>query len=128
MNQTEIKQLFNKARRILKHPGLDLLIAPTASSKGRLIIITPRYIGIAVQRNTIRRRIKAIFHENGLNKKGFDAVIIIKKEGPKIPFTQLKTIITDALENSASVRPDPSTGSDTEKSLESFPFVVSRTR
>jgi ribonuclease P protein component len=94
--QTEIKKLFNKARRIIKHPGLDLLVAPTQEKQGALIIITPGRIGTAVARNTIRRRIKALFHEEGLQKKGFDFVIIVKKDGTKLSYAQLKEIIYDA--------------------------------
>ncbi len=93
MNQTEIKKLFNKARRIIKHPGLDLLVAPTQEKQGVLIIITPGRIGTAVARNTIRRRIKALFHEEGLQKKGFDYVIVVKKEGTKLTYAQLKELI-----------------------------------
>lgn len=96
MNQTEVRKLFNKARRIAKHPGLDLLVAPTQELEGHLIVITPGRIGNAVQRNTIRRRIKAIFHEEGLVKKGFDTVIIVKKEGPSLDHSQLKEIILNA--------------------------------
>ena len=100
MNQSDIKKLFNKARRILKHPCLDLLIAPTQEVKGRLIIITPGRIGTAVERNTARRRIKAIFHEEGLTKKGFDSVVFVKKEGTKLDHAHLKQIILHAFNTS----------------------------
>lgn len=96
MNQTEVRKLFNKARRIAKHPGLDLLVAPTAQPEGHLIIITPGRIGTAVERNTARRRIKAIFHEEGLSQKGFDAVVIVKKEGTSLTHAQIKEIILNA--------------------------------
>jgi ribonuclease P protein component len=96
MNQTEIKKLFNKARRIVKHPGLDFLVSPTKESQGLLFIITPAKIGTAVQRNTIRRRIKALFHEEKLDKKGFDSVVIIKKPGTKLTYAQLKEIFAHA--------------------------------
>ncbi len=95
--QTDIRKLFNKARRILKHPGLDLLVSPTQESQGMLIIITPGKIGTAVERNTARRRIKAIFHEGGLLKKGFDCVIIVKKYGVMLTHAQLKALILDAI-------------------------------
>jgi ribonuclease P protein component len=97
MNQIEIKKLFNKARRILKHPGLDLLVSPTSESQGRLIIITPAKIGTAVQRNTIRRRIKALFYEQKLDKKGFDSVVIVKKAGVTLTYAQLKEMFVNAI-------------------------------
>ncbi len=96
MNQTEVRKLFNKARRIVKHPGLDLLVAPTQEPEGHLIIITPGRIGNAVARNTVRRRIKAIFHEEVLCQKGLDTVIIVKKEGTSLTHAQLKEIILKA--------------------------------
>lgn len=96
MKQDDIKKLFNKARRILKHPGLDLLVAPAIQTPPHIIIITPGRTGTAVERNTIRRRIKAIFHEEALDSRGLDCVIIVKKEGPKLAFAELKKIILDA--------------------------------
>lgn len=98
MNQTEIRQLFNKARRVLKHPGLDLLIAPTTESKGKLIVITPARIGKAVKRNQVRRRIKAIFDQEKLRSYGFDTVVFVKKEGVNFPYEQLKQLILSSLQ------------------------------
>lgn len=95
--QTKIRQLFNKARRVLKHPGLDLLVAPTQEPKGKLIVVTPGRIGNAVARNRVRRRIKAIFDQERLSARGFDAVVFVKKEGVLLNYAQLKRIILTAL-------------------------------
>lgn len=85
-------QMLRRARRILKHPSLDLLIAPLADpSLNHLIIITPAAIGTAVQRNTIRRRIKALFHEERLLDRGFNIIVIVKK-GESIVLTMNYTI------------------------------------
>ena len=100
--QTEIRKLFNKARRILKHPGLDLLIAPTLEPTGKLIVITPARVGTAVERNTVRRRIKALFQKEKWNQKGFDSVIIIKKSGVLLSYEQLKDLMYQALRHSIS--------------------------
>ena len=102
MNKTQVRQIFKKARRIVKHPGLDLLIAPTALPSGELVVITPGAIGNAVVRNRIRRRIKALFHEEKLDQKGFDCIVIIKKPGTATTIDQLKEIILNAF----TVRPD----------------------
>lgn len=95
--QTEIRQLFNKARRVLKHPGLDLLVAPTPEPKGKLIVVTPGRIGNAVARNRVRRRIKAIFDQEKLRSLGFDAVVFVKKDGVPLNYEQLRKIILTAL-------------------------------
>ena len=92
-----IKQLFKKARRILKSPGLDLLIAPLSGAKTKLIVVTPGYIGNAVQRNTIRRRVKALFQEFHLSKSGFLYIVFIKKEGISLSYDQIKALMLDTL-------------------------------
>lgn len=96
--QTEIRQLFNKARRVLKHPGLDLLIAPNSATKGKLIVVTPGKIGTAVARNLVRRRIKAIVSQEHLLSKGFDFVVFVKKDGTKLNYEQLKQLILSSLQ------------------------------
>ncbi len=98
VSQAAIKKLFNKARRIVKHPGFDLLVAPSESIiSNHLIVVTPAHIGNAVERNRIRRRIKAFFHEEKLNQKPLDYVIFVKKEGINLSLSQLKEIILGAL-------------------------------
>ena len=98
--QTEIKKIFNRARRILKHPGLDLLIAPSKESPGKLFVITPARIGNAVQRNTIRRKIKELYRRENLDQKGFDFVIFVKKVGTAMSSDQLKLVILSAINES----------------------------
>ena len=93
-----IKKLFNKARRIVKHPGFDFLVAPSKSIQSEhLIVVTPAHIGNAVARNRIRRRIKAVFHQEKLDQKSLDYVIFVKKEGIHLSLAQLKEIILGAL-------------------------------
>lgn len=102
MNQTEIRQLFNKARRLLKHPGLDLLVAPSALPKGKLIVVTPGRIGNAVSRNLVRRRIKAIISQEHVLSTGIDIVVFVKKDGVHIPYEQLKQLILSSLQKKIS--------------------------
>lgn len=96
-SQAQIRQLFNRARRVLKHPGLDLLVAPTSEPKGKLIVVTPGKIGNAVERNKVRRRIKALFAQDQLLSKGYDAIVFVKKEGVKLNYEQLKQLILSSL-------------------------------
>ena len=93
-SKQEVAQLFSKAKRVLKkHPGLDILCAPTAQDFGRILIITSRKVGKASKRNLIRRRLKAIFYEEKLYEKGLDCIVIVKKEGINLPFKELKGIL-----------------------------------
>jgi ribonuclease P protein component len=100
--QTEIRQLFSKARRVLKHPGLDLLVATTSESRGKLIVVTPGRIGNAVARNTVRRRIKALFDQEHLRSKGYDAIVFVKKDGVGLSYEQLKQLILSSLQKKIS--------------------------
>jgi len=91
-----IDELFKKARRVIKHPGLHILIAPKAESFGHILIIASRKTGNAPERNKIRRRLKSIFYEDKLYEKGLDCIVIVKKEGTTMPFGELKELLLKA--------------------------------
>jgi ribonuclease P protein component len=101
-DKSEIKKLFKQARRLLKLPGLDILVHPQLQGFGRILVITPAKIGNAVQRNRIRRQLKALFYTQKYPEKAFDYIIIIKKEGIAYSFEQLR----DALSQAYSKAPD----------------------
>jgi ribonuclease P protein component len=79
--QKEITAIFRKSSRVYKGPGLDILMAPALKDFGRVLVVTPRKVGTAPERNRIRRRIKALFYEHKLYEYLFDTCIIIKKSG-----------------------------------------------
>jgi len=101
----EVSQLFKKARAAVKHPGLTILCAPTTGlvnttnqrPPGRILVITPRKIGSAPERNRIRRRLKALFYEKKHFELGIDCIIIVKKPGITLSFAQLATLLEQAL-------------------------------
>jgi len=95
----EVKKLFRKAKRVLRHSGLDVLCSPATLDFGRILVITSKKVGNAPQRNLIRRRIKSLFYEQKLYKKLIDMVIIIKKEGINLSFKQLKDILQYSIKN-----------------------------
>ncbi len=97
----EISRLFKQARRIYKSRELDVLSAPRAKEYARLLIVTPKKIGNAPQRNKIKRRLRAIFYENDLFDGTTDMIVIIKKEGVDMPFEELKRVIIDCASRSA---------------------------
>ncbi len=96
LTRQEIAQLFIKARRVVRHPGLDILMAPATSSLGRIVVVTSRKVGNAPERNKVRRRLKAIFYEQQLAKHGFDCIVIIKVGGVDLPFQALQELLIDA--------------------------------
>ena len=89
----EITKLFSQARRVYKSRELDILSHPKTKEYARLLIINPKKIGNAPQRNKVKRRLRALFHENDLFNKSHDMVIIVKKDGVELPFDILKKIV-----------------------------------
>lgn len=94
----EVSEIFKKARRYLRHPGLDILCYPAKKEHGRILIVTSRKVGTAPQRNKIRRRLKAIFFEQQLFDHSLDCVVIIKKSGVDLTFEKLKQLLLEAIE------------------------------
>lgn len=95
-SQKEVKEILKKAKRIIKSPGLDILLCPSTASIGRILVITPKKTGNAPLRNKIRRRLKAIYYESKLYEAGYDCIIIIKKEGINLDFNQLQNLLFQA--------------------------------
>ena len=91
-NKKEIDYLFEHARCLYKDAALTLLCAPQQQSFGRALIITPRTIGNAPQRNKIRRQLKAIFYQEKLYEKGVDCAFIIRKPLLKKSFQELRAL------------------------------------
>jgi len=75
---------------------MDIKMATVPQERGHLIVITPRAVGNAPQRNRIRRRIKAIFHEHKLLQKDTVWLFFIKKEGISLEFSDLLKIVLDS--------------------------------
>jgi len=91
-----IDELFKRARRVIKHPGLHILVGEKAGPFGHILIIASRKTGNAPERNKIRRRLKSIFYEEKLYEKGLDCIVIVKKEGTTMPFVELKELLLKA--------------------------------
>lgn len=92
----EIDYLFEHARRVFRGKEGTVLVAPRQGEFGRVLIVAPRKVGNAPERNLIRRRIKSIFYEEKLYDRPYDWVIIAQKKMVDISFAQLKDIILNA--------------------------------
>ncbi len=90
------KKLLHQARTIFKHAGLEIRMKSTQHPFGRILIITPKKMGAAPQRNLIKRRLKALFYEEKFYQKGFNLVIFCRKGSASIPFTEIKHILNEA--------------------------------
>ncbi len=102
--QKEIQAIFKSAKRAYKGPGLDILLAPTCQQYGRILVITPRKVGTAPERNRIRRRLKAIFYQEQLYNYQLDCFVIIKKPGIQFDHDELKQRICSVLKREVSRR------------------------
>lgn len=96
--EQELKTLFAHARRVLKSPAMDILVAPACKSFGSIAIITPARIGNAPERNLLRRRLKAIFYEEKLFSQNLDCVVIAKSPAKNLDFNALKSTLIKALQ------------------------------
>lgn len=100
LTKQEIALSFKTARRVLKHPGLDILLAQ-ASIPGKILVVTPGRVGNAAKRNLIRRRLKAIFHEEKLGARGYNCIVLVKKAGITLSFDELKSLLMQAIPNAS---------------------------
>ncbi len=102
--QKEIQAIFKSAKRAYKGPGLDILLAPTCQQYGRILVITPRKVGSAPERNRVRRRLKAIFYQEHLYNHQLDCFVIIKKPGIQFDYGELKSKLSAVLKREVSRR------------------------
>jgi len=92
--QSAIKSLFYKARVVYRDTRMTIKNARNAELMGSLVVVVPKKIGSAPQRNLIKRRIRAIFLEKKLAATGLDWVFFIKQPLHQVPFAELVAIIT----------------------------------
>jgi ribonuclease P protein component len=91
--RSSIKTAFEQAVPLMRHPAFDIKTAPAIDREGKLLIITPKVLGSAPVRNKIRRRLKAIFHEEKLFTLGRDVIVWCKKPSTLLSFQDTKEII-----------------------------------
>lgn len=96
--EKEVAEVFKKAKTKINQDGLVILIAPKVENKdfGRILIIIPKRVGTAPQRNLTRRRLKSIFYEEKLYQLEFDCIVIVRREAIELTFDQLKAILMKA--------------------------------
>ncbi len=93
----EIRQLFAQARLALKVPSIEIRTAPAHKGFGRILIVVPRRVGTAPQRNLIKRRFKAIFYEQRLYEFKKDVLIFTSPGAAKFSFAMLANYLHKAV-------------------------------
>lgn len=92
----DIQQLRQQASTIASYPELVIKRAPTLHPVGRALLVIPKDIGTAPERNLLRRRLKSIIYEHELYKKGYDWLIYLRPSVKKLSFQQLATLLVQA--------------------------------
>ena len=100
--QHEIDELFKATIARYKTQGLDIRLAPKLLPSGRILIVTPRAAGNAPKRNRIRRRLKSLFYENRYYDEPYDWIVMVRKQGIELTFSDLKKILASVLEQTIS--------------------------
>ncbi len=100
--QKEIKAIFRSAKRAYKGPALDILVAPAKKHYGRILVVTPRKVGTAPERNRVRRRLKALFYQEQFYNHKLDCFVIIKKPGVQLDSHELKKRLSPVIAQEAS--------------------------
>ncbi len=93
--RSDIVRLLRKGQRIYRAPELDVRVHPAQDDIGRILIIIPKRVGNAPKRNTIRRRLKALFYQEHLYQYGYDWAWFIKPEGASLSYHELRHIAID---------------------------------
>lgn len=93
----EIKQTFKKARYSYFSPELDIKISPSTDNLGKLLIIVPKKVGNAPERNLIRRRLKSLFYENQIYKHPYNFLVFCKPAILELEYKNLKDRLLNSI-------------------------------
>ena len=96
-SKKELDSFFKQAKRVYKDQAFTILVVPKKEEFAKVLIVVPRKYGNSPQRNLIKRRIRAIFREEKLYEKPYNSAFIIRPEGKKYSFADLKKLCLSVL-------------------------------
>lgn len=99
LSRREIEHAFSQAIKVESNTYFTMLRAdPLFEYKeGKILILIPKKVGSAPQRNKLRRRIKEIARKAEIEKKVYVWIIIARKENRNFEFQRLKDFILRGL-------------------------------
>ncbi len=103
----EVRTIMQTTRKRYRRSGLEAILAPQAFLQPRiLVIIAGRIIGLAVTRNTIRRRLKALFQALNFKTKQHDLIILVKDPAAaQLSYDDLKSFMSQVFREIAKQNP-----------------------
>jgi ribonuclease P protein component len=97
-NRSEVDFLFSRAKVALKTPGLTVLYAKNDPEKemlcGKMLIITSRKSGGAVERNLVRRRLKHLFYTKQWAELPLSFIVITYRQVHQFTYQELEALFT----------------------------------
>ena len=80
--------------RLIRHPLMRMGVCENALGRNRYGIVAGRRLGIAVERNRIKRSLRALLMSlHGELRQGYDIVLMPRREVLRQPFDQLRRIL-----------------------------------
>lgn len=104
---TEVRTIMQTIRKRYRRSGLEAILAPQAFLQPRiLVIIAARTIGLAVTRNQVRRRLKALFQALGFKQQKHDLIILVKEPAvAELSYDDLKSFMSQLFREIAKQDP-----------------------
>lgn len=100
---SEVDHLFSIARPTLKTPGLTVLGGKndekSQSNHGKMLIITSRKSGRAVERNLLRRRLKHLFYTHKWFEHKTSFIVITYRQVHQFSYDELELLFTKMMKN-----------------------------
>jgi len=97
--KSDFSRLY-KQGKIINHSCVKIYLLENKVCKIRVGISVGKQVGNAVTRNRIRRIIKEILRKIEIKKKGFDLLLIVKKDAVDVAYHKLEQVLTSALSSS----------------------------
>ncbi|MGB8468376.1 MAG: ribonuclease P protein component [Candidatus Babeliales bacterium] len=92
----DVIRLLKSTRPLHRQAEIEIKAAQTKHERPFLLIVIPRAVGNAVQRNKIRRRLKALMLRHGHLVAEKDILIFVRPGAALFSFDALETIVQQA--------------------------------
>lgn len=103
--QKEIQELFKTTRLVQNQPPLLVRTGSAQKKVGRLLVVIPKAVGSAPERNKLRRRLKSLFYQEKFYAQGKDCIILARPGAADLSYEQLRTLLINTIGITTSLEP-----------------------